>query len=73
MGKIKKVEEESDPEPETEEEEDDEEEEEMDLAHLFHHFFTNEEGKNIADILTEMTKTIHLHNQLLTKLIEKTT
>ena len=70
MPKPKKIIEEPEPEEEDEEEDEDDDEEEMDLARLFHHFFTNEEGTNIADVLTQMSKSIDLHNQLLQKLLE---
>tara|TARA_B100001094_G_scaffold73512_1_gene69843 strand:+ start:1573 stop:1815 length:243 start_codon:yes stop_codon:yes gene_type:complete len=70
MPKQKKIIEEPEPEEEEEEEDDEDDEEEMDLAHLFHHFFTNEDGTNIADVLTQMSKSIDLHNQLLQKLLQ---
>lgn len=44
-------------------------EEGNDIAQLINHFFTNEEGKNIADILTELKSSLDTHNKLIYKLL----
>ena len=36
---------------------------------LINHFFTNEDGQNIADILTELKTSLDTHNKLIFKLL----
>jgi hypothetical protein len=36
---------------------------------LVNHFFTNEDGQNIADILTDLKKSIDTQNKLIYKLV----
>ena len=42
---------------------------ELDLPSLLNHFFTNEEGQNIAEILTDLKKSVDTHNKLIYKLV----
>lgn len=44
-------------------------EEDLNIPSLVNHFFTNDEGENIAEILTQMKKSIDTHNKLIFKLI----
>jgi len=37
---------------------------------LIGHFFTNEDGQNIAQILTDMKKSLDTHNKLIFKLLK---
>ena len=70
---------ESEPEEEDDEinlEDDDEDEDDFDpdaesLATLFNHFFTNEDGVNIADVLTSLKNSIDMYNKILLKLLKK--
>ena len=71
---------ESEPEEEDDEinleDDDDEDEEDFDpdaesLATLFNHFFTNEDGVNIADVLTSLKNSIDMYNKILLKLLKK--
>lgn len=43
--------------------------EEINFPALLNHFFTNEDGQNIADILTDLKKSIDTHNKLIYKLV----
>ena len=50
---------------------DDEAEEEADnLGSLFQYFFTNDNGENVADILTSLKDSIDTHNKLIYKLLQ---
>ena len=53
----------------TDEEESETEEDDMNIPSLINHFFTNEEGKNIAEILTDFKKSLDTHNKLIYKLL----
>ena len=39
------------------------------IQSLINHFFTNEEGENIATILSQMKKSLDTHNKLIYKLL----
>ena len=39
------------------------------IAQLINHFFTNEEGENIAQILIDFKKSLDTHNKLIYKLL----
>ena len=52
-------------------ESDDEAEEDTDLGSLFQYFFTNDNGENVADILTGLKDSIDTHNKLIFKLLQK--
>ena len=52
-------------------ESDDEAEEDTDLGSLFQYFFTNDNGENVADILTGIQASIDTHNKLIFKLLQK--
>ena len=41
----------------------------IDLPALINHFFTNENGENICNVLTDIKKSIDTHNKLIYKLI----
>jgi len=43
------------------------------LMSMFQHFFTNDDGENIADILTSFKKSLDIQNKLLHKFIQKST
>ena len=43
--------------------------EEINFPALLNHFFTNEDGQNIADILTDLKKSIDTQNKLIYKLV----
>ena len=40
-----------------------------DLVNIFQHFFTNDDGENIADILTGLKKSVDLQNKILHKVL----
>ena len=44
-------------------------EENNEFPQLINHFFTNEEGQNIADILTDLKASLDTHNKLIYKLV----
>lgn len=54
---------------ESEGESEDNGEEQMDFPSLINHFFTNEDGQNIADILTDLKKSLDTHNKLIYKML----
>lgn len=62
--------EDSEDESEEEEEDDVEAEEEENLGALFQYFFTNDNGENVADILTGLKDSIDTHNKLIYKLMK---
>ena len=47
----------------------DEEYEEDGISQLVNHFFTNDEGENIANILTDIKKSLDTHNKLIYKML----
>ena len=49
---------------------DDDIEEENDIPSLINHFFTNTDGENIADILTQLKKSMDTQNKLIYKLLQ---
>ena len=59
---------------EVESNEDNESEDEIDddlnISSLINHFFTNEEGENIAEILTQLKKSMDTQNKLIYKLLQ---
>jgi len=44
-------------------------EEDLNIPSLINHFFTNEDGENIAEILTQFKKSLDTHNKILYKLL----
>jgi len=61
----------SDVEVESNEDESDEEmEDDLNIPSLLNHFFTNEEGENIAVILTQLKKSMDTQNKLIYKLLQ---
>lgn len=42
----------------------------LNLPSLLNHFFTNEDGENIAEILTQFKKTIDTQNKIIYKLLQ---
>ena len=46
-----------------------EDEEDLNIPSLINHFFTNEEGENIAEILTQFKKSLDTQNKLIYKLL----
>ena len=42
----------------------------LNFPSLLNHFFTNEEGENIAEILTQLKKSMDTHNKLIYKLLQ---
>ena len=42
---------------------------EFDMPSIVNHFFTNEEGENIASILSGIKKSLDVHNKLIYKLL----
>ena len=51
-------------------ESDDEMNEELNIPSLINHFFTNNDGENIAEILTQLKKTMDTQNKLIYKLLQ---
>ena len=51
------------------ESDDDDDLNENNFPGLINHFFTNDEGENIAQILTDMKKSLDTHNKLIYKLL----
>ena len=49
---------------------DSEDEDELNIPSLINHFFTNDSGENIAEILTQLKKTIDTQNKLIYKLVQ---
>ena len=45
--------------------------EDINFPALVNHFFTNEDGQNIADILTDLKKSIDTQNKLIYKLVSE--
>lgn len=43
--------------------------EEPDLSSLIQHFFTNDDGENMVDVLSGIKKSIDIQNKLLNKLV----
>ena len=39
------------------------------IPQLINHFFTNDDGENIANILTDLKKSLDTHNKLVYKLL----
>lgn len=39
------------------------------ISQLINHFFTNDDGENIANILTDLKKSLDTHNKLVYKLL----
>ena len=60
----------SDVEVESNESEDDIEDDDMNISSIINHFFTNDEGENIAEILTQLKKTMDTQNKLIFKLLQ---
>jgi len=60
-----------DDEDDSDDEDDEAEEEEENLGSLFQYFFTNDNGENVADILTGIKDSIDTHNKLIFKLLQK--
>ena len=52
-----------------EESEEEESEEEFDIPSLLNHFFTNNDGENIVEVLTGFKKSLDTHNKLIYKLL----
>lgn len=50
---------------------DDVEEEGENLGSLFQYFLTNDNGENVADILTGLKSSIDMHNKLIYKILQK--
>lgn len=48
----------------------DEEIEEDNFPNIINHFFTNQEGENIAEILSQMRKSLDMHNKLIFKFLK---
>ena len=48
----------------------DDEEEDLNIPNLINHFFTNEDGANIAEILTQLKKSMDTQNKLIYKLLQ---
>ena len=44
-------------------------EDDLNIPSLINHFFTNQDGENIADILTQFKKSLDTHNKLIYKLL----
>lgn len=53
-----------------EEESEDEMDGDLNIPSLINHFFTNEEGENIAVILTQLKKSMDTQNKLIYKLLQ---
>jgi len=45
-------------------------EDDLNIPSLLNHFFTNEEGENIAVILTQLKKSMDTQNKLIYKLLQ---
>lgn len=43
------------------------------IGQMINHFFTNEDGDNIAQILTDLKKSLDTHNKLIYKLMSNNT
>ena len=44
--------------------------EDLNIPSLINHFFTNEEGENIAQVLTQLKKSLDTQNKLIYKLLQ---
>lgn len=53
-----------------EDESDDEMDDDLNMPSLINHFFTNDEGENIAAILTQLKKSMDTQNKLIYKLLQ---
>ena len=60
----------SDVEDESNEEGESEDDEDLNIPSLINHFFTNNEGENIAEILTQLKKSMDTQNKLIYKLLQ---